>query len=109
MLGVELEPLPKDHRFIHYSLSFVSANALLQFFADVVLEALIKTDTIAEVPVNWAFLSLVLLSAIVAAFSYIDLQHGNVAQQRHELITTIVVESLLVVNEVCKPPQKCGG
>ena len=80
--------------------AFVSVNAILQFFGDIILESLILAGSIKKLPINWAFLALVFISAVTSYLSWVDARLGNVKQHRHEILTTLIIETLLVGCEI---------
>ena len=80
---------------------FMSANAVLQAIADVVIEALVLSELVAfKLPFRLEFLLLTFLSAIIAYLTLRGLREGNLDVTKNTLIIGLFVESSLVLGDI---------
>ena len=80
---------------------FMSANAVLQAIADVVIEALVLSEIITvKLPLRVEFLLLTFLSAIIAYLTLRGLREGNLDVTKNTLTIGLFVESSLVIGDI---------
>lgn len=80
---------------------FMSANAILQAIADIVIETLVLTEAVPfKIPFRLEFLFLTLISTVIAYMTLKGLREGNLDVTKNTLLLGLIVESSLVIGDV---------
>jgi hypothetical protein len=80
---------------------FMSANAILQAFADVILEAVILLGLVTfKIPFRLEFLFLTLISTVIAYLTLKGIRAGDLDVTRNTLLLGLIVETSLVIGDL---------
>ena len=80
---------------------FMSANAIFQAVADIVIEGLVLLEAVPfKVPFRLEFLLLTLVSTVIAYLTLASLRHGDLDVTRNTMIIGLIVETSLVIGDL---------
>lgn len=80
---------------------FMSANAILQAIADIVIEGLVLAQLVPfKLPFRLEFLFLTLISTVIAYLTLKGLREGNLDVTKNTLLLGLLVESSLVIGDI---------
>ena len=80
---------------------FMSLNAIFQAILDVIVESLILLELVSiKIDLRVEFLSLTLISTVIAYLTLVGIRHGNLDITQNTLLLGLLVESSLVIGDL---------
>ena len=87
--------------FLIWQSVFMSANAILQAVADIVIEGLVLAEAVPfKLPLRVEFLFLTLISTVIAYLTLKGLREGDLDVTRNTMTIGLLVESSLVLGDI---------